>query len=144
VLTEVDVVVAPSQVPEVFPLGVREALAHGIPVIAALQPGLVDVVVDEVNGLLFAPGNAADLAACIERLAATPALVNALRGGAENTLLLPRAEHVRALLSLYTEVLEGPRASEEARLALDRLHDEALRAGFARRSRVGRLSFGAP
>jgi glycosyltransferase involved in cell wall biosynthesis len=130
-LADVDVVIAPSQVPEVFPLGVREALAQGVPVIAASQPGLIDVVVDEVNGLLFSPGNAAELAACIERLAAAPGLLDGLRAGAQSTLQVSQAEHVGQLLALYADVVNGPRSNEQARIALDQLHHEALRAGFA-------------
>jgi glycosyltransferase involved in cell wall biosynthesis len=135
-LASVDAVVAPSQVPEVFPLAAREALAHGTPVIAARQPGLIDVVVDEVNGLLFSPGNAAELAACIERLSATRQLVDELGSGAADTVSVSKREHARDLLSLYARVVDGPRSSEHARIALDRLHAEAIRAGFAGRSRA--------
>ena len=144
-LADVDVVVAPSQVPEVFPLAVREALSHSVPVVAARQPGLVDVVVDEVNGLLFAADDAAGLARCIDRVAASGGLLDALRAGADGTAWVPQDEHVRYLLELYADVLEGQRSSEEARTALDRLHHEALRAGFAGRARlrggVGRLIY---
>jgi glycosyltransferase involved in cell wall biosynthesis len=143
VLADVDVVIAPSQVPEVFPLATREALAHGIPVVAASQPGLADVVVDGVNGLLFAPGDADELAACIERIGASPGLLGTLRAGANSTASLSRAEHVHQLRSLYAEVVSGPRTSEDARIVLDQLHDEALRAGFASRNRLRRRSTGA-
>jgi glycosyltransferase involved in cell wall biosynthesis len=137
-LTEVDAVVAPSRVPEVFPLGVREALAQGVAVVAARQPGLSDVIVDEVNGLLFSPGDVDELASCLERLAADPALMDKLRRGAQSTAQPVRTEHVEALVSLYVDVAKGPRSNEEARLVLDQLHDEALRRGFAsRRGRPG-------
>ena len=133
-LADVDVVVAPSQVPEVFPLAVREALAHGVPVVAASQPGLADVVVHEVNGLLFAPGEAGELAACIERLGAFPAFLAALSAGAESTARFSQTQHVEDIRALYAQVVDGPRAKEDARVELDRLHDEALAAGFADRS----------
>jgi hypothetical protein len=105
---------------------------------------LTEVVTDEVNGLLFEPGDAVGLAACIERLAANPALLSDLRAGAEGTVLLSQGEHVRALLSLYRQVVEGPRSSEEQRIVLDRLHHECLRAGFARTRRLLRSSVGPP
>jgi glycosyltransferase involved in cell wall biosynthesis len=134
-LSEVDAVVAPSRVAEVFPLGVREALAQGVAVVAARQPGLSDVIVDGVNGLLFSPDDAGALASCLERLAAAPALVEKLGRGARSTPQPVREEHVEALLSLYADVASGPRSNEEARAVLDQLHDEARGRGFASRGR---------
>ena len=47
--------------------------------IAARRGALPEVVQDGVNGLLFEPGNAADLRRCLIRLIAEPGLLEQLR-----------------------------------------------------------------
>jgi glycosyltransferase involved in cell wall biosynthesis len=53
---------------EMSPLVIPEAMAHGVPVIASRIGGLPELVEDGVTGLLFTPGNAADLAGKISVL----------------------------------------------------------------------------
>lgn len=62
-----DILVAPA-VDEAFGLTTVEAGAYGLPVVAARSGGLPEIVLDETTGLLFEPGNAEDLARCLERL----------------------------------------------------------------------------
>lgn len=78
-LAAADVVVVPSR-REPLGLAAIEALACGRPVIASATGGLVEVVRDEVNGLLVAPGDPRAVAGALARLAA-PEL--RLRLGAE-------------------------------------------------------------
>lgn len=52
----------PSLCLEQLPTTILEAYACGVPVIASRLGALPDIVQDGVTGLLFAPGNAADLA----------------------------------------------------------------------------------
>ncbi len=47
---------------------IRESLAMGVPAVASDISGNCEIVKDGVNGLLFAPGNAAALAACLEKV----------------------------------------------------------------------------
>lgn len=54
--------VVPSIWPEPFGLVVLEAMAHGLPVVASRIGGLPYIIEDGINGLLFEPGNAKDLA----------------------------------------------------------------------------------
>lgn len=54
--------VVPSIVNEPFALVALEALAHGLPVIASRIGSLPEVVHDQATGVLFAPGDATDLA----------------------------------------------------------------------------------
>jgi glycosyltransferase involved in cell wall biosynthesis len=63
-----DIAVVPSTEPEPFGMVAIEAMAAGIPVIAAAHGGLLDIVVDEVTGLLFEPRSVLALANAIDRL----------------------------------------------------------------------------
>ena len=58
----------PSLWQETFGLSLIEAMALGRPVIASRVAGPREIVQDGVTGLLFDPGDAAGLAACIRRL----------------------------------------------------------------------------
>ncbi|MFI6014525.1 glycosyltransferase family 4 protein [Streptomyces sp. NPDC051243] len=66
-------VVAPSTWLEAFGLVVVEAMAAGVPVVAAGHGAFVELVEDGVTGLLHQPGERASLASCIRRIAAEPA-----------------------------------------------------------------------
>ncbi|WP_328659723.1 glycosyltransferase [Streptomyces sp. NBC_00334] len=67
-------VVAPSTWLEAFGLVVVEAMAAGVPAVAAGHGAFVELVEDGVSGLLHRPGEAASLAACLRRLTAAPGL----------------------------------------------------------------------
>lgn len=71
-LAAIDVLVVPSTWHENAPFVVLEARAAGLPVFASRFGGLVEVVRDGVDGELFAPGDAADLAARMQRLMQEP------------------------------------------------------------------------
>ncbi|MET9668266.1 glycosyltransferase [Streptomyces sp. NPDC006475] len=66
-------VVAPSTWLEAFGLVVVEAMAAGVPTVAAGHGAFVELVDDGVTGLLHRPGEAASLASCIRRIASEPA-----------------------------------------------------------------------
>jgi glycosyltransferase involved in cell wall biosynthesis len=59
--------VCPSLI-EPFGIVAVEAMSCGIPVVASRVDGLLDIVEDGINGLFFEPGNAQELASCIELL----------------------------------------------------------------------------
>jgi glycosyltransferase involved in cell wall biosynthesis len=67
-----DIAVVPSTEPEPFGMVAIEAMAAGLPVIAAEHGGLLDIVVDGETGLLFRPKDIEALANALEQL-----LVNA-------------------------------------------------------------------
>jgi glycosyltransferase involved in cell wall biosynthesis len=54
--------VLPSEWYEGFPLVLVEAFAHGLPVLASRLGSMADIIRDGETGLLFAPGDANDLA----------------------------------------------------------------------------------
>ena len=66
-------VVAPSTWLEAFGLVVVEAMAAGVPTVAAGHGAFVELVEDGVTGLLHRPGEVASLASCIRRITAEPA-----------------------------------------------------------------------
>ncbi|MEU5979126.1 glycosyltransferase [Streptomyces sp. NPDC047315] len=63
-------VVAPSTWLEAFGLVVVEAMAAGVPAVAAGHGAFVELVDDGVTGLLHRPGEPASLAACLRRVTA--------------------------------------------------------------------------
>ncbi|TVL89644.1 glycosyltransferase [Streptomyces sp. SAJ15] len=65
-------VVAPSMALETFGLVVAEAMAAGVPAVAAGHGAFVELVEDGVTGLLHRPGEPASLASRIRRIAAEP------------------------------------------------------------------------
>ncbi|MGI5136238.1 MULTISPECIES: glycosyltransferase [unclassified Streptomyces] len=65
-------VVAPSTWLEAFGLVVVEAMAAGVPAVAAGHGAFVELVEDGVTGLLHRPGEPASLASCIRRITADP------------------------------------------------------------------------
>ncbi len=64
----------PSRVYENFAVSVLEAYAMGKAVVASRIGAVTELVQDGVTGLLFEPGNAADLAEKVNRLRADPVL----------------------------------------------------------------------
>lgn len=70
VLSNIDVLVAPSVWHENSPLVIQEAFAAGCPAIVSDVGGMAEVVRDGVDGLHFRAGDAGDLAARIEFLLA--------------------------------------------------------------------------
>lgn len=53
---------------ETFCQTLQEALASGVPCVAPAQGGPLDIVANQMNGLLFTPGDTAHLRACVEQL----------------------------------------------------------------------------
>ncbi|MCT2590684.1 glycosyltransferase [Streptomyces sp. N2-109] len=66
-------VVAPSTWLEAFGLVVVEAMAAGVPAVAAGHGAFVELLEDGVTGLLHEPGEPASLASCLRRITAGPA-----------------------------------------------------------------------
>ncbi len=74
-------VVLPSIWYEVFPRTVVEAYALGVPIVASRLGSLIEVVPDEQSGLLFEPGDGANLARALRRMAGDDGLCERLGAG---------------------------------------------------------------
>ncbi len=79
ILSEIDVLVVPSQWYENNPRVVQESFASKTPVIASDVDGISEFVKHEVNGLLFRRGDVKDLAKQFRRLVDDAALLEGLR-----------------------------------------------------------------
>jgi len=80
-LADLDAIVVPSVWHENSPAVVLEAHRGGVPAIASRVGGLPEMIRDEVDGLLFEPGDPVRLAKCLERLIGDPSILPRLRNG---------------------------------------------------------------
>lgn len=91
-LAHADIVVAPS-VPtrdgrcEGIPVALMEAMASGAAVVASRLSGIPELVRDELNGLLVAPGDVDGIAQAIDRLIVDSSLRRALAMAARQTVV---------------------------------------------------------
>lgn len=109
-----DALLVPSLGLESYGLVAREALHHGVPVLAARRGALPEMFAGPAEyGALFDPEDPAELAGWIERLAAEPAILERWRER------LPRVEsaddHAEAIEQVYARVL-ARRAKAERHL----------------------------
>ncbi|URV25519.1 glycosyltransferase family 4 protein [Burkholderia gladioli] len=122
-----DVLILPSIWPENQPVSITEAMCSAIPVIASRIGGMPELVKDGVTGLTFEPGNASDLAHCMERMASSPELRTLLGINAQETMRLNTFEtQVSRLVHIYKFPSARPaRHSAAARILCvgDRFND---------------------
>jgi glycosyltransferase involved in cell wall biosynthesis len=104
VLRNLDVIVVPSQWYENSPNVILEAFAHHTPVIASKLGGMAEMVHHDQNGLLFEPGNAADLAHQLKRLMDEPKLLQRLSKGTEFEVVRSVADEINELEGIYSHI----------------------------------------
>ncbi len=104
----VDIYVSASRY-EGLGLGLLEAMACGLPVVATRVTGHVDVVVDGITGFLARPGDPEDLAATVSRLVDDPELRRAMgKAGRERVAAhFGLGPMVGQLARLYREAASG-------------------------------------
>jgi len=98
-----DIVVHASIEPEPFGLVLTEAMALGIPVVAAAAGGPLEIITDGVDGFLRSPENSASLAAVLTPLL-SQADLRATIGAAGRATAIARfgaAEYVERMAALY-------------------------------------------
>ncbi|MBA3302090.1 MAG: glycosyltransferase [Thermoleophilaceae bacterium] len=107
-LAAFDALILPS-LWEGLPIGLLEAMASSLPVVASAVHGIPEAVEDGVTGVLVAPGDPVALAAAIERLAGDPGLRERMGAAAharfEEKFALDRM--VNETEGVYREVLSG-------------------------------------
>ncbi len=114
IIRNAKVQVIPSEWYEGFPMVVLEAYALGVPVVASRIGSLEEVIEQGVTGLRFTPGDAADLAATVNRLVADD---GQLREMSQNALAIFNAKYtaevnIDLLLSIYAEVMDRKATQE--------------------------------
>jgi glycosyltransferase involved in cell wall biosynthesis len=105
------VLVVPSVWYETFGIVAAEAMSLGIPVLASRIGALQDTVEEGVSGLLFEPGNVADLASKLTHLWKDPQLCGAL-GAAGRRRVQERFSvhgHLSGLLAAYDSARRNTR-----------------------------------
>jgi glycosyltransferase involved in cell wall biosynthesis len=105
-LSDVDCVVVPSLVPEAGPIVPREALALGVPVLAAKLGALPELIREGENGFTFDSSSPTELAALLARLAADDKLRSCLRAGARMSPLVTVTEHAQMVRSIYSDAIQ--------------------------------------
>lgn len=97
-----------ASVTEVHPLSLIEAAAAGLPALGVRSPGVSDVIVDEVTGLL-ADDNALSFGLRFLRLVDDAALRRRLGQAAQSrSQQFSAAENARRILQLYRELVSAP------------------------------------
>lgn len=102
-----DIAVVPSTEPEPFGMVAIEAMAAGKPVIAAAHGGLLDIVVNDVTGLLVKPRDAESLSNAIASLADDAALRDMMgqAGQRRQLALFSLSSQVAKTIALYDAML---------------------------------------
>lgn len=108
-----DIAVVPSIEPEPFGRVAIEAMAHGLPVVAAHHGGLAEIVQAPTTGLLVEPGSAPALAAAIDQLVRDPQERQRMgtAGRTRQSQEFTQVQHDRQLMALIAQQTDtAPRA----------------------------------
>ena len=101
-----DLLIVPSLGLESFGLVAREALHHGVPVLASRRGALGELFAgEETAGALFDPERPAELRGWIERLVAEPELLEDWGARAAKAAVKGMDEHAEEIEAVYEEVL---------------------------------------
>jgi GT2 family glycosyltransferase/glycosyltransferase involved in cell wall biosynthesis len=111
IFARLDVLIVPSLGLESFGLVAREALAEGVPVLAARRGALAELFhgQEEPCGALFDPENVEELRGWIERLAARPEIVAAW--AANPPRIKEMDEHAEEIEAVYERILATRRGT---------------------------------
>ena len=103
-------IIVPSECNENCSMSVLEAMSFARPIVGSRIGGIPEQIRDGIDGALFEPGNAQQLADILDDLAINPAKAQRMGLNAHDRLCGKYAmrDHVQALLSLYQELLSKP------------------------------------
>ncbi len=104
-------VVVPSEWPEAFGLVVAEAMAAGVAPVATAHGAFVDLISDNVDGLLYAPGDDRALAEILRRVDSDPDWIARLGKEAKATYerRFEPSANIAELVNIYRFATENPR-----------------------------------
>ena len=105
VLSEIDVLVAPSIWYEVSPLVIQEAFLAGIPVITTALGGMAELVTDGVNGFTIPPGDQKALETVMRSIIDHPEILNRLKSSRNS--VVPIEKHSEVIRSAYRRAIDG-------------------------------------
>lgn len=102
-------VFALSSTSEGLPNSLLEAMACGVPVVATAVGAVPNVIIDEVNGLLIQPGDAARLTLALSRLFSNEAIRNQFAAAGHQTIEEQYSfeRRMRKLAAVYDGLLAG-------------------------------------
>lgn len=114
------VVVVPSEWPEPFGLVVAEAMAAAVAPVATAHGAFTELITDEVDGILFPPGDATALASVLGHIDEAPAWADGLGAAARVTYerRFEPSRNVAELERIYRFAVEHPRWREAASTAV--------------------------
>jgi glycosyltransferase involved in cell wall biosynthesis len=107
-------IIVPSECYETFSIVIAEAFAYGLPVIATNIGALREIVADNVTGLLFNPGDSADLAAKVRWAWEHPAEMTQMGINArhEYEKNFTAEKNYGMLISIYERAIKDNRAAK--------------------------------
>lgn len=119
-LARSSLLVVPSRCFEGLPMVIREAVAHGVPVLASHIGSLPELVVEAGIGMTFIANNASDLHARVDELFAMPDRLAAFSSAttAEFERRYTVAGHMQAIETIYRRAIE---VSGERRRMFDKV-----------------------
>ena len=107
-LNSVDIFTMPSEA-ELLSIASLEAMATGLPLLAARSRALPELVDDGVNGYLFEPGSVQDATRCMALLADQPDLWQQMSKGSLEKVKIHSLDHViSSYEELYAEYIHKP------------------------------------
>ena len=100
-------IIVPSECNENCSMSVLEAMSFARPIVGSRIGGIPEQIRDGVDGALFEPGNAQQLADILDDLAINPEKAQRMGLNAHDRLCGKYAmrDHLQALLNLYQELL---------------------------------------
>jgi len=106
-------VFALSSTSEGLPNSLLEAMACGVPVVATAVGAVPNVIIDEVNGLLIQPGDAAPLTLALSRLLSNEALQDQFAAAGHRTIKEQYSfeRRMRKVAAVYDGLLAGDGSS---------------------------------
>jgi glycosyltransferase involved in cell wall biosynthesis len=118
-MREASVLIVPSVWYETGPLTVLEAFACGLPVIASNLGSMAEMVTHQRTGLLFNPGDAADLARKVRWAFEHPDAVEGMRAAARREFeeKYTAETNYKMLIGIYEEAIERARKRHNAQSA---------------------------